>query len=74
MISARIRKGYNLNIAGQPSPEVKQLKRPKQVAALPEKIRFIKPRLLVEVEDKVKVGTPLFEDKRNSDLKFLSPF
>jgi len=43
------------------------------VAVLPEKIPFIKPRLKVKVGDSVKVGSILFEDKRNPDLKFLSP-
>ncbi|MBC8393609.1 MAG: Na(+)-translocating NADH-quinone reductase subunit A [Deltaproteobacteria bacterium] len=69
----RIQKGYNLNIQGEPSSEVEELSSPERVAVLPERIPFVKPRLLVEVGDNVKVGTALFEDKRNADLKFLSP-
>jgi len=73
MISIEIKKGYDLDIAGKPSSSIAALTKPSRVAALPEKIPFIKPRLLVEVGDRVKIGTPLYKDKHNTDLKFLSP-
>ncbi len=73
MISIRIRKGYNINITGAPSCDVEKLEKPTTVAVLPERIPFIRPRLKVKVDDQVKVGTPVFEDKRNPDLVFLSP-
>ena len=69
MISVHVRKGYDLKIAGKPSREVEVLEKPDSVAVLPEKIPFIKPRLKIEVGDNVKVGSILFEDKRNPDLK-----
>lgn len=73
MISINIKKGYRLNIEGKPSAELEQSKKPEYVAVLPERIPFVKPRLLVEAGDDVSVGSPLFEDKRNPDIKFLSP-
>ena len=73
MISVRIRKGYNIKIAGAPSCEIETLEKPTTVAVLPERIPFIKPRLKVKVDDQVRVGTPVFEDKQNPDLVFLSP-
>lgn len=73
MISIHVKKGYDLKIAGKPSNEVAVSEKPDRVAVLPEKIPFIKPRLKIKVDDKVKVGSTLFEDKRNPDLKFLSP-
>jgi len=73
MISVTVNKGYDLNISGKPSSALKKLKKPAQVAFLPERIPFIKPRLKVKVNDTVKVGSVLFEDKQNTDLKFLSP-
>ncbi|MFC1825952.1 NADH:ubiquinone reductase (Na(+)-transporting) subunit A, partial [Thermodesulfobacteriota bacterium] len=66
MISVHIRKGFRLNISGKPSHRVEELKKPDKVALLPEIIPFIKPRLKVQVDDQVKIGTPLIEDKRNS--------
>jgi Na+-transporting NADH:ubiquinone oxidoreductase subunit A len=73
MISVNIRKGYKINIAGEPSHEVVESAKPSRVALLPERIPFVKPRLKVKVGDKVKMGTPIFEDKRNPDVIFLSP-
>ena len=73
MISLHVKKGYDLKIVGKPSREVEVLEQPDKVAVLPEKIPFIKPRLTIKVGDTVKVGSTLFEDKRNPDLKFLSP-
>ena len=73
MISVRIKNGYNLNIAGQPSPETAAAAAPARVAVLPERIPFVKPKLRVKVGDSVKVGSVLFVDKRNPDIKFLSP-
>jgi len=73
MVSVNIKKGFDLKITGAPSNALETLDKPSHVAVLPEKIPFIKPRLKVQVKDRVKVGTPLFEDKRNPDIKFLSP-
>ena len=73
MITIRTRKGYDINIAGMPSHDLETLAKPARVALLPEKIPFVKPRLKVKVDDPVKVGSPVFEDKRNSQLVFLSP-
>jgi len=73
MIPVHVRKGYDLKIVGDPSREVEVLENPDKVAVLPEKIPLIKPRLKIKVDDNVKVGSILFEDKKNPDLKFLSP-
>ncbi len=73
MIPVHVRKGYDLKIVGEPSREVEVLEKPDKVAVLPEKIPLIKPRLKIKVDDNVKVGSILFEDKKNPDLKFLSP-
>ncbi|MBW2604289.1 MAG: 4Fe-4S dicluster domain-containing protein [Deltaproteobacteria bacterium] len=73
MTSVRIRKGYDVRIAGTPSCDVGKLEKPTRVALLPERIPFIKPRLKVKVGDLVKVGSLVFEDKRNPDVIFLSP-
>lgn len=68
-----VKKGFDLKITGVPSNTMQPLDKPSHVAVLPEKIPFVKPRLKIAVGDDVKIGTPLFEDKRNPDIKFLSP-
>ncbi|MDM8542906.1 4Fe-4S dicluster domain-containing protein [Desulfococcaceae bacterium HSG9] len=73
MITVRLKKGCKLNIAGKPALETEVLAKPSHVALVPERIPFIKPRLKVRVGDRVKIGSPVFEDKRNPEIKFLSP-
>jgi len=73
MKSIRIQKGYDLPIYGKPSRDLVRVATPECVASLPERIPFVKPRLVVKEGDTVKIGSILFEDKRNPDVKFLSP-
>jgi len=73
MQDIRIKKGYRFRMAGAPSKELASLADPSQVAFLPERIPHIKPRLKVAEGDAVKIGSPLFEDKRNPSFQFLSP-
>ena len=73
MKSLHLKKGYTLNVAGAPSHVVEILPNPTRVALLPEHLPFIKPRLKVKIGDRVAVGSPLIEDKRNPDIQFMSP-
>ncbi|MDP2646296.1 MAG: 4Fe-4S dicluster domain-containing protein [Desulfobacterales bacterium] len=73
MKTLKVKKGYRLNIQGAPSLDLEALETPTRVGATPENIPFIKPRLCVKSGDEVKVGSVLFEDKRNPDIKFVSP-
>lgn len=68
-----VKKGHNLNLAGQPAGDIEELPRPETVGILPEHIPFVKPRLKVAWGERVKAGSPLFEDKRNPDIQFLAP-
>jgi Na+-transporting NADH:ubiquinone oxidoreductase subunit A len=68
-----VKKGYDLNLSGPPLPDLDILTNPGSVAVLPEHIPFVIPRLRVEPGDRVKIGTPLFEDKRDTRLVFSSP-
>lgn len=73
MITVKVKKGYDPPVQGVPSERLEALDQPACVGMVPEAIPFVKPRLLVEKGDTVKIGTPLFEDKRNPSFKFLSP-
>lgn len=73
MKTIQIRKGYDLPISGEPVLSVAPSTPSVQVASLPERIPFIKPRLKVKEGDAVQIGSVLFEDKRNPAVKFLSP-
>ena len=73
MKTIRNRKGYDLMILGAPSDDLVSLSVPTTVAALPERIPFIKPRLRVQTGDAVQVGSALYEDKTDPRICFASP-
>jgi Na+-transporting NADH:ubiquinone oxidoreductase subunit A len=73
MITVKIKKGYPLKLAGAPATDLAVLEKPSRIAVLPERMPFIKPRLKVQLGDTVERGALLFEDKRNPDIRFLSP-
>jgi len=73
MKTVHAKRGMRLNVVGNPSDEKATADPPKHVAMLPEHIPFVKPRLKVAVKDRVSVGSPLIEDKRNPEIRFLSP-
>ncbi|MGD9136860.1 MAG: 4Fe-4S dicluster domain-containing protein [Desulfobacterales bacterium] len=73
MENVRIRKGYNLKVAGSPAATAQKTEQPTHLALLPEHIPFVKPRLKIAKGDRVALGSPLIEDKRNPQIKFLSP-
>ena len=73
MNAIHLKKGFSIRIAGTPERHLHRLDTPDHVGMVPEQIPFVKPRLLVEEGDSVSIGTPLFEDKRNIRIRFLSP-
>jgi Na+-transporting NADH:ubiquinone oxidoreductase subunit A len=73
MKTIHLKKGYSPKISGIPDSQCSKLKEPTVVGMVPERIPFIKPRLLVEEGDNVSMGSPLFEDKRDPRIQFLSP-
>jgi len=73
MVTVSVKKGYDLNLAGSPSPDIEILDNPETVGFHPDKIPFIKPKLRVKEGDRVLTGAPLFEDKRNPLVTFPSP-
>ena len=73
MKTVRVKKGYHLKVVGSPSTALQETERPDRLAVLPERIPFVKPRLKVAKGDRVALGSPLFEDKRDTDIHFLSP-
>ncbi len=58
---------------GMPDSSLIQLPMPETVAVSAMDIPYIRPKLLVKENDFVKVGTPLFCDKRNTGIHYVSP-
>lgn len=74
MATHTIRKGLNLPIEGSiSSSDYTTEKDPEFVALLPQESWGIKPQMLVKIDEEVKIGTPLFRDKRDPKVIFTAP-
>ncbi len=69
----KIKKGLNIPISGEPAVEVNDSKKSRSVAILGDDYNGMKPTMLVKEGDRVKIGQPLLEDKKNPGVIFNSP-
>jgi len=69
----KFNKGLNIPLAGQPDPRIDAANPVTQVAVLGEDYIGLKPTMLVKVGDPVKLGSQLFEDKKNPGVVITSP-
>jgi Na+-transporting NADH:ubiquinone oxidoreductase subunit A len=69
----KIKKGLNIPINGEPAEEINDSKKSRSVAILGDDYIGMKPTMLVEEGEEVKLGQVLFEDKKNSGVIFTSP-
>lgn len=66
-------KGFKLKLAGMPDTSVIRLSRPATVGISAQDIPHIRPKLLVRENDFVRTGAPVFCDKRDPAIQYLSP-
>jgi Na+-transporting NADH:ubiquinone oxidoreductase subunit A len=69
----RIRRGLDLPILGEPRQELSDARAPERVAWIAADYPSMKPTMLVAPGDRVKLGQPLFEDKKTPGVVFTSP-
>lgn len=69
----KIKKGFDINLAGSAAKEVEQLPVSELVALKPTDFLDLFPKLMVEPGDEVKAGDPIFYSKDREELKFTSP-
>ena len=69
----KIKKGLNIPINGEPTDDINVSKNCRSVAILGDDYVGMKPTMLVEEGEEVKLGQPLFEDKKNPGVIFTSP-
>jgi Na+-transporting NADH:ubiquinone oxidoreductase subunit A len=69
----KISKGLNINLKGAPVAEMTSVKAAKLYALMPADFTRVTPKVVVKPEDSVKAGDPLFVDKANPELQFVSP-
>ena len=68
-----IKKGLDLPISGSPLLSITDEPKIMSVALLSNDFVGMKPTMMVEVDDEVKIGSVLFEDKKNPGVFFTSP-
>ena len=69
----KIKKGLDIPIYGTPAEAIVDSKKSRSVAILGNDYVGMKPTMLVEEGEQVKLGQPLFEDKKNPGVLFTSP-
>ena len=70
-MSFEIKKGLDIPIAGQPVQDIVNGPQIGSVALLGDDYFGMRPQLLVAEGDSVKIGTPLFKDKKNEGVTCL---
>jgi Na+-transporting NADH:ubiquinone oxidoreductase subunit A len=69
----KIKKGLDIPLAGMPDQSIENGAEVTSVALLGPDTHDLKPKMLVQVGDRVKLGQPLFSDKANPGVNFTSP-
>jgi Na+-transporting NADH:ubiquinone oxidoreductase subunit A len=69
----KIRKGLDIRMLGKADKIYLRAERSSQYAIKPSDFHGVMPKLLVKPGDRVNVGTALFFDKYNPEVKFTSP-
>ncbi|HCM78086.1 MAG TPA: NADH:ubiquinone reductase (Na(+)-transporting) subunit A, partial [Cytophagales bacterium] len=70
----RIKKGFNINLAGKAAPKVTPVEHSDTYAVKPTDFQgMYLPKVLVKEGDTVKAGTPLFHDKRHTNVVHVAP-
>lgn len=69
----KIKNGLNIPASGVPEQKIYDGPAAKSVAVIGRDYIGVKPTMLVNEGDHVKVGDPLFTDKRNPGVRFTSP-
>ncbi len=69
----KVKRGYDIPLAGAPERLLVNGSRPKLAAVQPADFRNLRPQMQVAPGTQVKVGTVLFTDKKQPAIKFLAP-
>ena len=70
----RLKKGFDINLAGKVTPKVETIEQPETFAIKPTDFQGIYlPKVVVKEGDNVKAGTVLFHDKKHENIVFTAP-
>ncbi len=72
--SIRLKKGFDINLAGKPEPKVVEADQPETFAYKPINFHgILRPKLMVGVGDNVMAGSPILFDKKNEKVMHVAP-
>ena len=69
----KIKKGLDIPIKGEPEKAISDGAAVKTVAAVATDVSGIRPRMALQVGDRVRLGQVLYHDKRNPEVPFTAP-
>ncbi|WP_375730163.1 Na(+)-translocating NADH-quinone reductase subunit A [Saccharicrinis sp. FJH62] len=69
----KIRKGLDIKLEGKAEEQILSTPKAELFALKPTDFHGLTPKLLLKPGEKVKVGTPVFYDKYNPNILFVSP-
>jgi Na+-transporting NADH:ubiquinone oxidoreductase subunit A len=69
----RIKRGLDLPVAGEPAQRIEAGRPVRSVAVIGFDYHGMKPTMDVQVGDRVKLGQPLFSDKKNPGVIYTAP-
>ncbi|MGM0418408.1 MAG: 4Fe-4S dicluster domain-containing protein [Thermodesulfobacteriota bacterium] len=73
MKTLHLKKGFTHPLSVKTTPGFEETVKPEKLGLVPSAFKGIKPKLFVEKNDYVKIGSPVYFDKNNPDLIFTSP-
>ena len=73
MAEFKLKKGYDVRIAGEAKKEIDSLDISGTYAVKPVDFRLLKPKLSVEIDQTVKAGQEVFFNKEEPRIKFTAP-
>lgn len=69
----RITKGLDLQLSGEPVKTVADMPMPRYCYVHPADFKWLTPKLDVQEDNPVEIGTPLFHDKDDERIRIVSP-
>ena len=69
----KIKRGLDIEISGKAQETIGSAMPSKVIAMIPDHYHGIVPKIVVKPGDKVKAGTPVFHNKANAGMNFVSP-
>lgn len=69
----KIKKGLNIRLQGEASPDIRDVNPSSEYALVPDDFCGIVPKVKVKEGEQVLAGTALFVDKATESIKFVSP-